>query len=320
MRITAFRHYLVVTSGEDDAVAALRRAAEELGRLAERIEVGEGSRDEFSGIAATIMGSVVRLYGPRPRAKAGHGAKWSILQRLSDRLGQRVHREELAVVAGIDDWARRLRELRVEHGYDIEHVENGWYVLHSRDPDTEKAAEWKTANRIRRKKLSVADKVKEIFSAYPGRVIRRDLLDYVAASKKEATRRARELRDEHGWPIISHIDDPDLAISEYMLLSADPSDRADPNQRQFPLATREAVFQRDGYRCQGCRRTRQEALAAGDTRFILEVDHAVGVAETSSMTDAEKADPSNLQTLCHGCHVEKTAAFQRERRRERRDR
>lgn len=230
-----------------------------------------------------------------------------------------MHREELAIVAGIQAWARRIRELRLEHGYDIEHLADGSYVLHSDKADPVKAGEWRSAHRIRNLKgSSVEERVAALFRANVGRIVRRDQLDYVAKGKKEATRRARELRDERGWPIISHIDDPDLRPSEYMLLSADPDDFADPRQRYYPTKLREAVFKRDGYRCKECNRTRKEALSAGDTRFLLECDHVVGVADPAALTAAQLADESNFQTLCHRCHAKKTAAFQRSQRARRR--
>ena len=56
--------------------------------------------------------------------------------------------------------------------------------------------------------------------------------------------------------------------------------------------TRRRIFQRDGYRCRKCGRAGR-----------LEVDHVVPIEKGG----APWAD-SNLQTLCRGCHIEKTAA------------
>jgi 5-methylcytosine-specific restriction endonuclease McrA len=103
-----------------------------------------------------------------------------------------------------------------------------------------------------------------------------------------------------------------------MLLSADPADFGDPNQREYPAETRAAVFRRDSYRCTNCNRTREDALAAGDTRFFLEADHVVGVADPADMTAQQKADPNNLITLCHTCHAKKTGGFQKRQRARRR--
>lgn len=243
-----------------------------------------------------------------------------MLEELQARLGQPVNRVELSIIASIDDWARRLRELRVEHGYDIEYIDTDLYVLHSIEPNDVTAQEWELANSIRNLPgASVSAKLKKFFLANVGRVVRRDQLDYIAKTRKEATRRTRELRDEDGWPIISHIDDPALRPSEYMLISGDRADWADPHQRYYPVEVRRAVFKRDGYRCRDCRRTREDALREGDTRFILECDHTIGVSDPSQLSDEQKTDLANLQTLCHRCHARKTGSFQRDQRDRRRN-
>lgn len=300
------------------AAEIMRTAAAALLAVAEDVARGTAGRDEVAEAVAEVRGAVVQAFGPKPKARAGEGGKWKMLERLQRDLGRPIHREELAAVAEIDEWARRVRELRVQDGFDIEYLGDDVYVLRSAYPDQEKAQEWRIANEIRKSDLSVSEKLKAYFEANVGRVLRRDQLDYVANKKKEATRRTRELRDEQGWPIISHIDDPGLRPGEYMLISADREDFADPNQRQYPVEVRTAVFKRDGYRCQECRRTREEALAAGDTRFILEADHTVGVADPAALTNAQKADIGNLRTLCHACHAKKTGKFQREQRQRRR--
>lgn len=303
---------------DEGAAQIIREAAAHLLDVADEVARGEAGRGEVAEAVAEARGAVVRAFGPKPKAKAGEGGKWKMLERLKGDLGRPIHREELAAIAEIDEWARRVRELRVEHGFDVEYLGDDLYVLWSAMPDEEKAQSWRTANTIRGEDLSVTDKLKAFFKANVGRVVRRDQLDYVADKKKEATRRTRELRDEKGWPIISHIDDPNLRPGEYMLISDDPKDFADPNQREYPVEVRAAVFKRDGYRCQECKRTREDALAAGDTRFILEADHIVGVADPAELTDEEKADSDNFRTLCHTCHAKKTGRFQREQRGRRR--
>lgn len=302
----------------DDSRERLEWVAAELDSLRERIDAGTADREQLDEIVAALRGAEISHFGPRPKSNRGDGGKWRMLAYLQKRIGAEVHGAELGAIAGIGEWARRLRELRVEHGYDIEHVGQSVYVLHAADPNAGRAAQWKLANSIRRSGKSVKQKVGDFLRANVGRVVRRDQLDYVAGSAKEATRRLRELRDEEGWPIASRIDDPTLSTSEYVLVSDDPADFRDPNQRAYPDETRRAVFERDEYRCRECRRNRDEALKAGDTRFYLEVDHHVGVADPTALTDEQKADPSNLITLCHRDHAKKTGAFQKKQRKRRR--
>ena len=62
-------------------------------------------------------------------------------------------------------------------------------------------------------------------------------------------------------------------------------------------AARRATFRRDGYRCVRCRKAAR-----------LEADHVVPLE-----VDPDQApyDLDGLQTLCRGCHIEKTAAENR---------
>ncbi len=61
---------------------------------------------------------------------------------------------------------------------------------------------------------------------------------------------------------------------------------------------RRLVLQRDGYRCQQCGKAGR-----------LEVDHVVPLDR-----GGDPYDPANLQALCRGCHVGKTARENRTRR------
>ena len=57
-------------------------------------------------------------------------------------------------VAGIQEWARRIRELRVEHGYEITELGGSRYRLDRGDPNEERAKQWKLANGIRKRLLN----------------------------------------------------------------------------------------------------------------------------------------------------------------------
>lgn len=227
-------------------------------------------------------------------------------------LGQWVHGEELAAVSGIGEWARRVRELRVEHGYDIEE-HKGSYRL-SRAEANESAERWRTLNAIRRQPGSGRSRIEALFEGVVGEVVTREDLDYVAQIK-EGSRRVRELRDEFGWPIESHLDAPDLRPGEYRLVSLREEDRRDPKQRLYPENLRERIFKRDNYTCRKCGRDKVAAERAGDSRFYLEVHHLQALAdEIEGLPSDQLNDPSNLATYCHGCHRVETADFQKAQR------
>ena len=302
----------------DPATAAqqLREAAQTLEGLADAIARGEDVRADVEDVTAEVTTLLSRLYGPRPRAPRGEGAAWKMLAYLQAHVGEWVHGDELARVAKIQAWARRVRELRVEHGWRIEE-EGDRYRLLSLQPDVNSAAKWKVANSIRRRPGSATSRIAAFFEANVGEIVDRDQLDYVAKIK-EGIRRTRELRELKGWPIDSHVDDPELGVSEYRLVSADPKDRRDPRQRLYPENLRAKVFERDNYTCQKCRRDKAKAEAAGDTRFYLEIHHKTAVDEELDALPADELNKeNNLITFCHSCHRDETAEFQRRRRAER---
>ena len=292
----------------------LRRSADRLRDVADRIEGGEGTREDLDAILAEVVRSQRRLFGPRPKTRRGMGARAKILAYLTDLVGHEVHGEELAAISGIQEWARRVRELRVQDGWNITELGGSIYRLEELTPDVQRAGQWKLANEIRRRPGAAKNRIEAFLSANVGQIVSRERLDYVSKIK-EGSRRTRELRDEDGWPINSHIDEPDLKPGEYRLLSIDPRDRRDPAQRLYPEILRHMVFERDGFICQVCGRDREKAIAAGDTRFYLEVHHRVALAdELSAMPQAARDDPSNLVTLCHTDHLRETAALQKSKR------
>jgi len=282
------------------------------------VRAGKAKRDDLDPVVAEVAGTQRRHFGPRPRARRGEGARLKILAYLQKRVGQVVYGEELAAIAGIGEWARRVRELRVEHGYEIIELGSSAYRLEKVEPDEEKALRWQTLNRIRRQGGSGLSRLQAMFEAFVGQVITGEEIAYVGKIPS-APRRIRELRDEHGWPIDSHIDDRDLRPGEYRLLTADPADRRDPRQRLYSEDLRERVFARDNYTCQECGRDREKALRAGDTRFYLEIHHKSAVAEElDALPLKELNNEDNLLTLCHRDHTDETAKLQKRRRTTRR--
>ncbi|HEY5977769.1 MAG TPA: HNH endonuclease signature motif containing protein [Solirubrobacterales bacterium] len=292
---------------------SLRGIAEELAGFADRMAAGEASRNELDEIIGELRATAVREFGPRTRSAHGDGAKNKILVYLLERLGEWVHGEELAAVSLIQEWPRRARELRVEDGYDLDE-EKGYYRLNSPERDRDAADAWRIPNKIRKQTGSGADRILALFKAYEGKIIDQKQIGYVGKISS-ATRRVRELRDEKGWPIESHIDARDLSPGQYRLASSDAGDRRDKRQRLYPEDLRERIFKRDRFTCQKCGRTKGQADKEGDRRFYLEVHHKVAIAaELDELPREQLNDESNLVTYCHRDHVEETARLQRERR------
>jgi HNH endonuclease len=298
-----------------EAVLRLRAAGVRAEQLAKAIDDDQPRRrEDIDEIVAGLRASQIALFGrPKPAAR-GTGAKSKILAYLLVRAGQVVTGEELAEVSGIQEWPRRVRELRVEDGYAITEIGSSSYQLESDQPDLDRASAWKTANVIRRRQGPAVERIAAFLEARVGKVVNREQIDYVARIA-EGSRRVRELRDELGWPINSHIDEPELEPGQYRLTSADPIDRRDPLQRLYPESVRQAVFERDEYTCQACGKDRHKAEASGDTRFYLEVHHKVAIAdELEALPKSERNKLDNLMTLCHADHSRETAKLQSRKR------
>jgi hypothetical protein len=225
-----------------------------------------------------------------------------------------IHGDELMVVAGIGEWARRLRELRVQMGWsiingvtakemaeveefslpDVEADKMGpdHYILLKETQDKEAAHRWHLINTIRRKKTNMKDKFVEFLLQNIGTEVSGEELRYLSGNQKEWARRVRELRTDHGWQVVTKATGrPDLPVGVYVLAS----ERQAPEQdRNIKDAVRKKVLNRDGYKCTECG-WNHDMWNSSDPRHLEAhhvEHHAVGGANTAE----------NLTTLCNICH------------------
>lgn len=213
---------------------------------------------------------------------------------------------ELDVVSGISDYARRIRQLRVEQGYRIltgasPDKESGvdlkpdQYLLVSPDVDADAARRWIVANRIRKTKLGSKAKILEFLKENLGRVVTTEELSYVSNDKSEFGRRTRELRTEDGYAIATKSSGrPDLRIGEYILLSL--TRVAEVHDRHISADVQREVYERDNNTCRnpGCE-WNQAQWTQEDPR-ILELHHLQEHAKRGANT------VQNLVVLCSPCH------------------
>lgn len=143
------------------------------------------------------------------------------------------------------------------------------------------------------RKLSARDKIREFLEKNVGRVVTTQELRDVAGISEYA-RRIRELRDEEGMQIHSHVDDTRLRPGEYILASLE---RTPAFGRSISPQQRSSILERNGFTCQQC------GAGAGDPdpynpgRTVrLHVDHIIPI--TQGGTD----NPENLRTLCSACN------------------
>lgn len=220
---------------------------------------------------------------------------------------------ELLVVSGIQDYPRRIRELRVQFGWsiasgvtmkemqeaedseipdDYRNMKPDEYILLITEQDRDAAHRWNAANTIRRQKKSVQSKVLEFLRANVGRGVTGEELRYVANNKTEWARRTRELRTEQGWPVATKSTGrPDLPVGVYVLQADRQSHEHD---RHIPDEVRRAVLRRDRYTCQVCGWT-HDLWNPSDPRH-LELHHLEHHAKGGDNSE------ENLQAMCNSCH------------------
>jgi len=232
-----------------------------------------------------------------------------LLEYLKRHVGVVVDGPELEVVSSISEYARRIRQLRVEDGYRIVtgaspdpfsgvDLRPDQYLLTTDVPDSDSARRWHVANRIRKMTASVRNRLLEFLKENVNKVVTTEELAYVANNKREFARRTRELRTEEGYAVATRFSGrPDLSMGEYILLSV--TRIAEPHDRHIPDAVQKEVYARDDNTCRNpdCR----YRYTPADPR-ILELHHIVAHARRGSNT----AD--NLIVLCSICHDDLHAA------------
>jgi len=227
--------------------------------------------------------------------------------------------DELMVVSGISEWARRVRELRVQFGWwiysgvtfnqmaqnaddeatfkamgiDPQEIRPDQYVLMRTEQDRDAALRWNILNEIRKKKISVKDKIIEYLRKNVGTPVTGEELSYLAGDAKEWARRVRELRTEDGWPIATkNTGRIDLPVGTYVL---EEDRQAYEHDRTIPDPVRVAVLKRDNFRCAHCGWSR-DLLNKDDPRKMLELHHK------QQHKDGGENTVENLITLCNVCH------------------
>jgi hypothetical protein len=222
--------------------------------------------------------------------------------------------DELFIISGIQEYARRVRELRVQFGWSIisgltakemsqegefsienfkaEDIKPNKYILISQTQDTDAAYRWNVANDIRKSKDSVRNKILFYLKHHVSKPVTGEELRYVAGDKTEWARRVRELKTEFGWPIITkNTGNPDLPVGTYLLESLRQSPKHD---RKITDYVRGRVLRRDGYKCVHCNWDKP-LWDKSDPRH-LELHHVKEHAKGGENTE------DNLITLCTVCH------------------
>jgi HNH endonuclease len=293
-----------VLSDLEDLEKALRRAVSQVFWLRRRLrgyryggestEPRELTPDEWQDVSARLGVNMHDSREAMARVNLALGltsAQERLLQYLRRHINQAVPGEALHGVAAIHEWARRLRELRVEHGWPIESGVNrsdlgsDEYRLIADVPDADLAQRWRTAKDIRGLAGSGKARLLQYLTVISPGAADQEQLFYVARITAWQ-RRIRELEEE-GWDVRSNIDEPSLPPGTYRLASRVQG----PARARQAIRLRYEVLERDEFTCRDCGAVR------GTPGVRLEVHHKQMVSQGGDN------DPENLITLCDGCHA-----------------
>lgn len=145
-------------------------------------------------------------------------------------------------------------------------------------------------------KIGSKEKLRRFLLANIGRVIQSHELQEAADGALQYSRRLRELREQEGWPILSHLDSAELKPGQY-LLAEKPNVKPGVKFTQgISARLRAAVLDRNGFTCQMCGLTPGEIDPATGRPVRLHIGHIVD----KSLGGQEEL--SNLRTLCSTCN------------------
>lgn len=141
--------------------------------------------------------------------------------------------------------------------------------------------------------MGARDRIRDFFEKNVGKKVTTKQIRRIAKISEYA-RRIRELRDEEGMQIRSHIDRHDLKPGQYVL---ETLQRLPVIDRKISPQLRTEILERNGYTCQLCGAGPGDADPFNPNRKVrLHIDHVVPISQGG--TDRKE----NLRVLCSTCN------------------
>jgi len=141
--------------------------------------------------------------------------------------------------------------------------------------------------------MGAKDRIRDYFMANVGQILTTKQIRKVAGISEYA-RRIRELRDEEGFQIRTHIDRADLKPGQYILEALEQKPVV---SRTISPQLRNVILERNGFTCQLC------GAGPGDTdpfnpnrKVRLHIDHIIPISQGGSNNE------DNLRVLCSACN------------------
>lgn len=147
------------------------------------------------------------------------------------------------------------------------------------------------------RKQGSKERIRQFLLTNVGRVITStEIRDAAGSDVSEWARRVRELREDEGWPILTHNDNAGLKPGQYLLKEAPPQKTGISFSRNISAKLRAEVLDRNGFTCQMCGLTPDEIDPETGRKARLHIGHIVD----KSLGGSEEL--SNLRTLCSTCN------------------
>lgn len=140
------------------------------------------------------------------------------------------------------------------------------------------------------------EKVRQFLLANVGRVVESHEIQAAADGAVQYSRRLRELREQEGWPILTHNDSTDLKPGQYLLRSMPPAKGTINFTQAISAKLRAEVLDRNGFTCQMCGLTPGELDPSTGRKVRLHIGHI------KDKNLGGKDELSNLQALCSTCN------------------
>lgn len=150
---------------------------------------------------------------------------------------------------------------------------------------------------MRKRKKGSKQRIRRFLLAHIGEVVTSiQIRDAAGTNVSEWARRVRELREDEGWPILTHNDSAALRPGQYLLREKPPERSALVFARAISAKLRAQVLDRNGFTCQMCGLTPGDVDPATGRKVRLHIGHIV------DHNLGGKDELSNLRTLCSTCN------------------
>lgn len=150
---------------------------------------------------------------------------------------------------------------------------------------------------MRKRRKGSKERIRRFLLAHIGEVVTSiQIRDAAGTNVSEWARRVRELREDEGWPILTHHDSTALKPGQYLLPEKPPAKATVIFARTISGKVRAQVLDRNGFTCQMCGLTPGDIDPATRRKVRLHIGHIV------DRNLGGKDELSNLRTLCSTCN------------------